>query len=144
MRILRRDRIEGNSGTWRLCKGQLGKIHARKAWMTLPIPESNTYLLAVKEEAEVGMVSTISFIQYNLQHSFSAFEVISRRVWVEGIDVALIQEPWYREGCVRGLNIPGHILFFAGGTYRPRTCILTRNETALLLLGFSCRARCLF
>ena len=87
----------------------------------------------------MGMVSTISFIQVNLQHSIAASWVISRTVCVQGIDVALIQEPWYCKGCVRGLNIPGNILFSVGGTDRPHTCILMRNETAWLLPGFSCR-----
>jgi len=107
--------------------------------MRLPIPGSNTYLLAVKEEAEVSMVSTLSFIQANLQHSIAASRVISRTVCVQGIDVSLIQEPWYREGCVRGLNIPGYVLFSASGANRPRACIRTRNQTAWLLPGFSCR-----
>jgi hypothetical protein len=61
------------------------------------------------------MVSTISFIQANLQHSIAASRVFSRIVAVKGIDMALIQEPWGREGCVMGLNIPGYTLFCAGG-----------------------------
>jgi hypothetical protein len=53
--------------------------------------------------------------------------------------MALIQEPWYREGRIRGLNIPGYTLFSAGGIDRPRACNLTRNETAWMLQVFSCR-----
>ena len=53
--------------------------------------------------------------------------------------MALIQEPWYREGRIRGLNIPGYTLFSAGGIDRPRTFILTRNETTWMLSGFYCR-----
>jgi len=41
------------------------------------------------------MASTISFIQANLQHRIAA-----RTVGVKGIDVALIQEPWYRGDCI--------------------------------------------
>jgi len=67
--------------------------------MALPIPRSNNFLLAVKEEAEVGMVNTIYFIQAKLQHSIAASRVICNTVCVQGIDVALIQKPWYREGC---------------------------------------------
>ena len=44
-----------------------------------------------EEEAEVGMVSTISFIQANLQHSIAVSTVISRTVCVKGIHVALIR-----------------------------------------------------
>jgi hypothetical protein len=95
-----------------------------------------------EEEAKSCIVSTISFIQDNLQHSIAASRVLSRTGSVKGIDMALIQEPWYREGCARGLNIPGHTLFSTSGTDRPHACILTRNETALMLPGFSHRPRC--
>jgi len=60
-------------------------------------------------------------------------------VSVTGIDKALIQETWYSEGHIRGLNIPGYTLFFAGGIDRPRACILTRNKTVWMPPGFSCR-----
>jgi len=48
---------------------------------------------AEEEEAELGSVSTLSFIQANLQHSIAASRIISRTVMVKGIDMALIQEP---------------------------------------------------
>jgi len=47
------------------------------------------------------MVCTICFIQANLQHSIAASRVISRTACVKGIDVALIQEPWYRKDRIR-------------------------------------------
>jgi len=53
--------------------------------------------------------------------------------------MALIQEPWYCGGCIRGLNIPGYTLFSVNGADRPQACILTRNETAWMLRGFSRR-----
>ena len=53
--------------------------------------------------------------------------------------MALVQEPWYREDCIRGLNIPRYTLYSAGGKERPRTCILARNMNVWVLLGFSCR-----
>jgi len=65
-------------------------------------------------------VGTFLFIQANLQHSIAASRIITRTVNVEGIDMALIQEPWYRENCIRGLNIPGYTLYSTGGTDRPR------------------------
>jgi len=92
-----------------------------------------------KEEAEYIMVSTISFIQANLQYSIAASRILPRTVGVKGIDMALLQEPWYRGGCIRGLNIPGYTLFSANGTDRPRACFLTRKETAWMLPGFSYR-----
>jgi hypothetical protein len=53
--------------------------------------------------------------------------------------MVLIQEPWYCEGRIRGLNIPRYTLFFAVGIDRPRACILTRNKTTWMLPGFPCR-----
>ena len=52
-----------------------------------------------------------SFIQANLQHSIAASRIFTRTVGVKGIDVALIQEPWYRGGCIRDLYIPDYSLF---------------------------------
>jgi hypothetical protein len=85
------------------------------------------------------MTSTVSFIQANLQHSIAASRILTRTVGGKGIDMALIQEPWYRGVCIRGLNIPGYTLFSVKGIDRHRACILTRNETAWMLPGFSCR-----
>jgi predicted ATP-grasp superfamily ATP-dependent carboligase len=81
----------------------------------------------------------MSFIQANLQHSTAASRNLSRTGSVKGIDMALLQEPWYREGRIRGLNITGYTFFSASGTDRPRACTLMRNETAWMLPGFSCR-----
>jgi hypothetical protein len=53
----------------------------------------------------MDVASSISFIEANLQHSIAASRILSRTVSVKGIDMALIQEPWYCKGCIRGLNI---------------------------------------
>jgi len=78
----------------------------------------------------------ITIIQANLQHSIAASRVLNRSVNVQGIDMALIQEPWYCKDRIRGLNTPGYT---AGGIDRPRACILARNMTIGMLPGFSCR-----
>jgi hypothetical protein len=83
------------------------------------------------------MVSTISFIQANLQHSIAASGILTRTIGVKGIGMALIQEPWYCEDCVRGLNIPGYTLCSAGRKDRPRACILARDMDIWMLPGFS-------
>jgi hypothetical protein len=86
------------------------------------------------------MVSTtISFIQANLQHSIAASKILSRTVAVKGIDLALIQEPWVREGRIMGLNIQGYTLFCARGTDRPRACVIAKNKNIWMLPGFSTR-----
>jgi hypothetical protein len=91
-----------------------------------------------EEESERVMVSTTSFIQANLQHSTAA-SIILTTVGSKGIDTALIHELWYRGGCIRGLNIPGYTLFSVDDTDRLQPCIVTRNETAWMIPGFSCR-----
>jgi hypothetical protein len=85
------------------------------------------------------MVTSISIVQANLQHSIAASRLPSRRASVKVIYMALIHETWYREGRIRGLNIPGYTLFSASGIDRPRARILIRNETAWMLAGFSCK-----
>ena len=63
-----------------------------------------------KEEAERVMGSTISFIQANLQHSIAASGILTRTVGFKIIDTALVQELWYCEDCIRGLDIPFTLL----------------------------------
>ena len=53
--------------------------------------------------------------------------------------MAPIQERWFHNGRIMGLNVPGYTLFFASGICRHRACILMMNETAWMLPGFSCR-----
>jgi hypothetical protein len=70
-----------------------------------------------KEEEAVGdMVSTISFIQANLQHNMALSRILSRRAVVKGTDTTLIQEKWCTKGRIMGLNIPGYTLFHGGRT----------------------------
>jgi len=45
-----------------------------------------------EEEAERDVVSTISFIQTNLQHGIAASRILTRTVSIKGIDIALIQD----------------------------------------------------
>jgi len=85
------------------------------------------------------MVSTITFIQANLKHSIAASGILTRTVGVTGVDMVLIQEPWYHDGCVSGLGIPGYTLYTLRGKERPRACILARNMNIWELPGFSCR-----
>ena len=60
-----------------------------------------------EEEGTDNMVSTITFLQANLQHSIAASGILTRTVGVAGVDMALMQETRYRDGCVGGLRIPG-------------------------------------
>jgi len=53
--------------------------------------------------AERDMVSTISFIQTKLQHRIAVSRVLTRTAVDKGIDKALKEEAWYREGYSMGL-----------------------------------------
>jgi hypothetical protein len=66
------------------------------------------------------MVSTISFMHANPQHSTAAYRIFARTVGIKGIHMTLIQETWHRKDCIRGLNIRGYTLYSAGGKDRPR------------------------
>jgi hypothetical protein len=65
-----------------------------------------------EEAADCVMVSTISSFQANLQHSIAAYRVLTKRVVVKGIKMALIHKPWYCKGHITGQNIPGYTLFY--------------------------------
>jgi hypothetical protein len=82
----------------------------------------------------LDMVSTISFIQANLQHSIAASRLLSRTASVKGIDMAGIQELWHREGRIRGLNVLGHTLFST--SWIDLELVSLRGTR---LPGFSCR-----
>jgi hypothetical protein len=88
---------------------------------------------------KLDMVSTISFIQANLQHSIAAARIFAKTLSTTGNDMGLIQEPWYRENCIKDLNIPGYTLYSAAGKDRPRACILVGSMTSWMLPEFSCR-----
>jgi hypothetical protein len=84
------------------------------------------------------MVSTISFIQANLQRSYAAASILIRVVSAKGIDLTLVQEPCYRDGCVSSLNIPGYTMYSVRGKDRPRARILGRGMNIWELPGVSC------
>jgi hypothetical protein len=83
------------------------------------------------------------FEQPTTLRSIAASRVYNRTVVANGIDTAMIQEPWYTEGRIMGLNIPGYSYFLfclSGiGVYRPRARILARNTNTWRLTGFSSR-----
>jgi hypothetical protein len=50
--------------------------------------------------------------------------------------MALIQEEWYLEGCIRGLNIPGYTLCPIGGKDRPRAMYPCKEHEFMGAVGF--------
>jgi hypothetical protein len=72
-------------------------------------------------------------VQINLQHARTASVVLSRRKVTEGLDIALIQEPWALKGKIMGLGSAGRILYHAGGT-RPRAGIVLNKNINLMPL----------
>jgi len=50
-----------------------------------------------------------------------------------------MQELWYGEGPIKGLNMADYTLYYRSGIDRPRACILARNMNIWMLPGFSSR-----
>lgn len=69
----------------------------------------------------------IKFLQVNLHHAKGASSVLSRRFRKEGLDVALIQEPWYNKGKILGIETNKCNLFYDGNQSSPRTAVLINN-----------------
>ena len=82
--------MRGNLDGWRLRKGQEGGIYEKME------------LVEEEEEAELFMISNISYIQ--------AFRFLSRTMIFKGIDMKVIWELWYRNCRNNGLNIPGYTM----------------------------------
>ena len=74
-----------------------------------------------------------------MQNIIAASGILTRTVGVKRMDIASMQEPWYHENRIRGLNIPGYALYSARGNEKPRASILARNLNAWVLPGFPCR-----
>jgi len=85
------------SGRGRLCLWRL--LLGTLAAANLGLLQAVNHRLCREEEkeAEQAMASTISFIQANLQHSIAASGIFTRTVGIKGIDMAMVQELWYRE-----------------------------------------------
>lgn len=57
----------------------------------------------------------------------------------DGVDIALIQEPWQKKGKVMGLHMPGYTTISPPFDVKVRTCIvLKHNLNYLFLLHLSC------
>jgi len=87
------------------------------------------------EEAKLDMVSNISFIQANLQHSIAASRVLTRTVNVEVTDMALIPELWWLYYWPKYFRLYPVLR----ERNRPITCILVGNMNIRMLTGFSSR-----
>jgi hypothetical protein len=71
-------------------------------------PHTPTVDEEVEEEANLMVV--FSSIQVNLQHKIADSKVLTKTVSGKEIDIALTQEQWYRDNCIRGLDIQGYTM----------------------------------
>lgn len=84
-----------------------------------------------------------STLQVNLHHSVTA--TAQARKWLESRQtaIALIQEPWVRQGTICGLRNTGGKLYTYTGPENPRACIyITNNIHAQALTNFCSRDLC--
>jgi hypothetical protein len=65
--------------------------------------------------------------------------VFTRTGVFKPIGVAQIQESWYHEGRIMGINMQVYTLYCRRGIDRPTACILARNMNIWVLPGFSSR-----
>lgn len=80
----------------------------------------------------------LRFLQVNLQHSKAASATMCRRFDMEGIDIALLQEPWLFGNKVAGLKPHQGKLLYSHKAQRPRACIVYSNRVNLTLLPVLC------
>lgn len=78
------------------------------------------------------------FIQINLHHNKAVMALICRKLPVEEIDIALIQEPLVCGDGINGLCCRRGTLFSAGSYISPRSCICVRNTIHAFLLPEPC------
>jgi hypothetical protein len=69
----------------------------------------------------------IKVVQINLHHSRVASALICRKLLADNIDVALIQEPCFSGGEIRGLRSKGDSII-SPNCGNPRTCIYVKNR----------------
>ena len=77
----------------------------------------------------------LQVVQINLHHCEAASEDLMLSMEQEGIDIALIQEPWLVRDKIRGLKAKGYDLFFLQKTGKKRACIVARSSLKLILLS---------
>ncbi|XP_074000238.1 uncharacterized protein [Rhodnius prolixus] len=76
--------------------------------------------------------------QANLHHAKAASAVVCRRFDSEGLDLALLQEPWYHGGFVRGLNPKLGKTLYSKSASRPRACIVLKYGIGCTLIPELC------
>ncbi|KOC70414.1 hypothetical protein WH47_02917 [Habropoda laboriosa] len=81
--------------------------------------------------------SGIQITQINLHHSKSASANLAKNMAAMHTGIALIQEPWLVNNAIRGLSGCGNISY-TRSKEKPRTCILVKGLSAILLPQVSC------
>ncbi|XP_073996103.1 uncharacterized protein isoform X1 [Rhodnius prolixus] len=80
----------------------------------------------------------LKVVQANLHHAKAASAVVCRRFDSEGLDLALLQEPWYHGGFVRGLNPKLGKTLYSKSASRPRACIVLKYGIGCILIPELC------
>lgn len=78
--------------------------------------------------------NNLIFYQINLHHCRAAALNLQAVILREGVDIALIQEPWQWKGRVLGLKIPGYTTLSASNSCKIRTCIVLKNNLNFFFL----------
>jgi hypothetical protein len=81
---------------------------------------------------------TLRVLQINLQHNKAATAAFCQFFLREGIDLALIQEPWLHHGRVAGLRDTLGELVYCTSLRDARTCIVVRKGINFITLNEFC------
>lgn len=84
------------------------------------------------------MKREIRVLQINLQHAKASSATLCKRFQDEGIDVALLQEPYIYGNKVAGLSPMNGKVLYSGGSIRPRACIIHSNRVKCTLVPALC------
>ena len=76
----------------------------------------------------------IKCIQANLHHAVAASNMLCCKFAEDSITMALLQEPWIRNGTIKGLNINGCKLIYDGSSPNPRSAIVIKTNVNFLCL----------
>ncbi|XP_074026204.1 uncharacterized protein [Leptinotarsa decemlineata] len=82
----------------------------------------------------------VRVLQVNLHYAKAASAVVCRRFDKDGLDVALLQEPWIHGGRVSGLKTNYNKMLYKEGAKEPRTCIVYSNRVNCTLIPVLCTA----
>lgn len=100
---------------------------------------SSTSLIRAKCRQQLPTVMGLKVVQINLHHCKAASANLCSFLMEEGIQIALIQEPWINANKICGLNLDGyHLFYLKEGVSKHRSCILASKKLEAFIIPSLC------